>query len=287
MKKIFIFLFSLFVLMPLTSGCTKIENTLTINNNKSAIIEASLLYKGDLSSNTDLRALTIMENLPNFLDKDYVVKTHFEKDKSLIKAHKKVKNLVYSDIDLSSLGFKTNLPSGRFIDVKRNFLITLYNIDMEYDYKNVHKRVKKVTKNKQVSAALKPEYLQKYADLDEMDIKIDKDKSEDFAANVDESVIDLLPKNNSEPAQKQPNTISSVFAIKLPAFSSYNNADQVEGTTYIWSTAQKGKKSIKLQYIVYSGFAFFVFIFIGILFFIYIARRIYKHDSLKRIGTNN
>ena len=286
MKKSLLYLLLIFMISPLLTGCTRIENKITINNDKSAILESTLYYDGNLSDENDKNALLISENFSNFIDKDYVITREINKNTSLIKAHKKFKNITHSDIDLSSLGFKSNLPNGRFIDVKKNFFVTLYNIDISYDYKAAKKRIHNNVKKSQ-NIALKPEYYHQYFELEELDSEILKEPNDDFVSNIDDTVFQLNSTNPKEPEKNKSNNISSTFSIELPAIASYNNADKVEGTTYTWNILQNNITKIKIQYIVYSGYSLAFILLIGLAFLIYIAKRVLKHDSLKRIGTNN
>ena len=115
MKKVII---SLLLLVPLVTGCTNIDTRVTINSDKSAAVVSSLTYDGDLADKKDVVALTVNNNYDKFLDPLYSVQTNYGEKLSTITASKKVKKLSLEDLDLSSLGFKTNLPSGKYFDVK-------------------------------------------------------------------------------------------------------------------------------------------------------------------------
>jgi hypothetical protein len=138
MKKLII---TLILLLPFVSGCTNITTNLTINNDKTASIENTLTYNGNLNNKKDLIALTINKNYKKFLDSHYLVDKIIEKDKSKIVAKKHVKNLYYTDLEFTSLSFKTNHPNNRFISVKKNFFVTSYNIDMTYNLQKTKKDV--------------------------------------------------------------------------------------------------------------------------------------------------
>ena len=283
MKKIII---SLVLLVPLLTGCTSINAKLTINKDDSASIEAVMNYRGDLFKDKSYNSITILNNYQKFLDDNYIV---YKKDgsPSSIYARKRVKNIKYSDLDLSSLGFVTNLPSGRFVDIKTNLFIKLYKIDMSYDYakqqdKIVYADEKDITKS---VGGLVPEYYQKYAEEESDSHNVEND---DFLSNMDESVYILEDDSDIEETPKNEEDIDSVFSVKLPYFAAYNNADISKGMdTYIWRIKKDGVTNVKLHYVVYNGITFAILILFFILVLLYFAKRILRHDSQKRIGTEN
>ena len=279
MKKLLVFLL---FLIPFVTGCTTVDNQLKINKDKSAVFTSNLTYQGNLNSSNDKGAAIINENLPKFFDKNYIVDKDISKNVSKVTARKEVKNLIYSDIDLKSVGFETNLESGRFVDVRKNFLVTSYNIDMTYNYKAQVKRITTAQANKKESAGLVPEYYQKYGDLSELERDIEFEQRQNIADNIDSNPVEIDVNDSNKKED-----IISIFSIDLPSLASYNNADVVYGNVYTWNISKTKPTSIKLQYVVYSGFAFGVIILLGLAFFIYIARRILRHDSLKRIGSGN
>ena len=118
MKKIII---SLLLLAPFLAGCTNIDSQLTLNDDKSASIVTSLAYEGNLLNQADKVAQTVTNNYEKFLDPIYNVETVYSDKLSTITATKSVKNVQHVDLDLSSLGFKSNLPDGKFVEVKKNF----------------------------------------------------------------------------------------------------------------------------------------------------------------------
>ena len=194
----------------------------------------------------------------------------------------------YDDLDLSSLGFTSNLPSGKFIEVKKSFLVSSFNIDATYNLKNQIKKVKKAEKTKQIKRAegLDPVYLKEYGDPSEYDV--DNSAKEDiFAQNLDDSTKEFVNKNlqQNEENKKEPNIkdLKASFSVKVPTFASSNNADSVSGNVYTWDISQDGPTVIKLQYVQYSGFAIAFVILVGILVLVLLARKILKHDTQKRI----
>ena len=131
MKK---FIITLLLLVPFISGCANIDTRLTINNDKSATVVTSLAYQGNIGDASDANAAAIDNNYRSFLDPMYITQNIYSKKLSTITATKNVGNIELSDVDLSSLGLKSNLPDGKFIDVKKNFLVTSYNVDAVFDY---------------------------------------------------------------------------------------------------------------------------------------------------------
>lgn len=285
----------LLFLMPFLSGCTNINANLSINKDNSA--EMKVYIETDNSINP-LEVATINKNIKNFTDKSYKVEDNSTYKKINLSATKNVKNLVKEDIDLSSLGFVTKHESGKFIDVKKNFFVTSYNINMIYNLKKQQKKIKYIKNLKNIiKTGLEPEYL-KYADTAELD----KNKSferQDFIDNFDTDLIneeELQEKNIKNTIEIDVNddyklfnidNLKTTFSISLPFPASYNNAQRTNGNVYIWDIDNKKTTEISLQYIVYSGFSITLFFLTGILLLIYLARRIYKHDTLKRIGNNN
>lgn len=285
MKKVIV---SLFLLVPLLTGCTNIDTQVTINDDRSASVATSLTYEGNLSDSSDIVALTITDNYAKFLDPLYTSQEAYGKKLSTITASKSVKDLKYDDLDLSSLGFTSNLPSGKFIEVKKSFLVSSFNIDATYNLKNQIKKVKKAEKTKQIKRAegLDPVYLKEYGDPSEYDVD-DSAKEDIFAQNLDDSTKEFVNKNlqQNEENKKEPSIkdLKASFSVKVPTFASSNNADSVSGNVYTWDISQDGPTVIKLQYVQYSGFAIAFVILVGILVLVLLAGKILKHDTQKRI----
>lgn len=290
MKKILI---TLLFFIPFLSGCVSIDTNLTINNDKSASIEVKMISDNEAQP---LELATMKDNVSNFIDNSYKLVDNSSSKLVNVLASKEVKNLKNDDIDLSSLGFVTKLPSGRFIDIKHNFFVTSYNIHLVYNLTNSQKVIKfATTVPDDGNKVLDPEYL-KYAET-----YSDNDNSparQDFIDNFDKNLLDdqIAEPSDSvdKPAQESKkynlfdiSNLNSTFSVTLPYLASYNNADKVNGTVYIWNISKTSPTEIKLQYVVYSGFSISLMIIVGILLLIYLARRIYKHDTLKRIGNNN
>ena len=68
MKKVIV---SLFLLVPLLTGCTNIDTQVTINDDRSASVATSLTYEGNLSDSSDIAALTITDNYAKYLKQLY------------------------------------------------------------------------------------------------------------------------------------------------------------------------------------------------------------------------
>lgn len=285
MKKIIV---SLLMLVPLFAGCTNIDTQLTINDDKSASVVTSLTYLGDLSNKNDAVAQTVAENYQNFLDPLYQIENINGAKLSTMTASKSVKNIQFSDLDLSSLGFKSNLPDGKFIELKKNFFINSFNVDCVYDFREQTARVEKA-KIKTASTStksLEPEYYQKYGDPAELEADNNAAR-EDFLQNLDEETKKFVANSvASEPVETKPASLDKMnlsFSIKVPSFASFNNADSIDGNVYSWNIKKDSPTVIKLQYVQYSGFAiaFLIILCIGLL--VLLARKILKHDSQKRI----
>lgn len=283
MKK---FIVSLLLFVPLLTGCTNIDTQLTINDDKSASIVSSLTYTGDLADKTDVNALTIANSYKNFLDKNYTVENAYGAKLSTITGTKSVKNIEHTDLDLSSLGVKSNLPSGKFIEVKKNLLVTSFNIDAVY---NMQEQLSKITEaeisNDTINKVktLVPEYYQKYAEQTETEAE----QREDFMQNLDDETKKFIEESHTEAVEQQTaknEDYNASFSIKVPSFASYNNADSAEGSLYTWNINKEGETVIKLQYVKYNSSAILILILAGIALLILLARKILKHDSQKRVG---
>ena len=293
MKKLII---TLLFLIPFISGCARINTNLTINNNKSAQVEVKMFSDKNIRPQ---ELATMSLNLKRFLDKGYFINDESTYKKINVTAVKKVKNLSKEDLNLKSLGFVSKLDSGRFIDVKHNFFVTSYNIHMVYNLagqKNKIYYVKDLSKRPDAKLVLNPEYLGKYGDTNEFFPDAQTIENNDFAQNFDRNFVyedDIKETKTKEIEVKDDyklfdiNNLNSRFTVTLPSFASYNNADKIENGVYVWEISPNKPTEIKLQYVVYSGFAISIFFLAGILFLIYIARRIHRHDTLKRIGNNN
>jgi len=288
MKKLII---TLILAAPLFTGCTMIDTNVTINNDNSATVAASLTYEGNIADEDDLTAETIAQNYAKFLDADYDIKTAFQDKLSTITATKTVKNLKKSNLDLSSLGFKTNLPDNKFIEVKHNMFITSYNIDCVYDAKDVKSKIDFIKEHKAPPKkhVLEPEYYQKYGDIAEMEPPADSEG--DIAANLDsdtrQMVNETVQELASQDEDKKSQDFKASFSVQVPSFASYNNADNVKGNAYYWNIKTDEPTEIKLQYVRYSGFAIGVTLVLGVALLILLAVKIKMHDTQKRMDNNN
>lgn len=293
MKKLII---TLLFLIPFITGCAKVDTNLTINSNKSAQVEVKMHSTRDARP---LERATMDANIKRFVDKGYQINDESTYKKIDVTAVKNVKNLAKKDLNLSSLGFVSKLESGRYIDVKHNFFVTSYNIHMVYnlqEQKNKIFYVRDLSKKIGSKSGLIPEYLQKYGDTSETLQDIDVTENNDFEANFDHNLVyeDDIQESKTKEIEVEDdyklfdiNNFNSRFTVTLPSFASYNNADIIENGVYVWKISPDKPTEIKLQYVVYSGFAITLLIFAGILFLIYIAKRVHRHDTLKRIGNNN
>ena len=294
MKKILI---SLLMLVPLLTGCANVDTRININDDYSASVVTSLTYQGDLSDGTDVVAENISSNYKTFLDPLYKIENAYGAKLSTITAEKDVKNLRYEDLDLSSLGFVSNLPSKKFVEFKKNFLVTSVNIDSTFDLNSQSGKFSamalqtQVKQKSEASPEMQPEYFQKYADPSEFE---NSEPSEfDFSANIDEVTKQFMQDAEEEKAaDKSENSAASApsstefstsFSIKVPGLASYNNADSYEGGAYIWTIKKDAPTVIKLQYVQYSGWAIGFVILTGVLLLVLLAKKIIKRDSQKRM----
>ena len=169
MKKLLV---SLLFLIPFVSGCADIDTRININPDKTAIVVSSVTYQGNMADEDDPVAQVISANYPKLLDKYYTVKNVSSKNLSTITATKKITNVENEDLNLESLGFTTNLASGKYIDAKKNFLAKSYNVDMVFDYPAVKDKLEipemNVVQPKDSSSTVNPEYYAKYADKSEV-----------------------------------------------------------------------------------------------------------------------
>lgn len=288
MKKLFI---TLFLAAPLLTGCANVDTMLSISDNNSASIVTSLAYKGSLADETDVNAVNIAANYEKFLDKDYNVETAYQDKLSTITASKSTKNLKLNDLDLSSLGFKTNFPDNRFIDIRKNFLITSYNIDCVYDVKEQKNKIEhaSASADSDINPGLVPEYYHRYGDMSEMEPPVDREG--DIAANLDADTMQFVKESiedlNENKDEHNPLEFKSSFSIKVPSFASYNNADSIEGSVYTWNINQDEPTVIKLQYVRYSGAAIGIVLVLCIILLLLFARTIVRHDSQKRVDNND
>ena len=270
----------------LACGCTNVDTQITINKDKSASVEINMSSDKEISDK-NLQGMTVLQNYDKFLDDGYSVDTE---EKDAIKAVKSVKNIEKEDLDLSSLGFVTNLPSGKFIEVKKNFFVTSYNVDMNMNLAKVSEKVQPVTMEEVASGGLKPEYIA-YADRDSL-VSANPEGSgkADFAANYENNLNIASDKKANKEQQEDEfsiNDFNAKLSIKVPSFASYNNADGSEGNTYYWEIKKDAPTVVRFQYVVYSGFAITFILLVGIGLLVYITRRIVRHETLKRIGSGN
>ena len=286
MKK---FLISLVLLIPLLTGCANIDTKLTLNDDKSAVVATSLTYKGNLSDKEDVVAQNISNNYKNFIDTYYKVDTATSANLSTINAIKKVNNIEKEDLDLSSLGFESKLPSKRFIEIKKNFIIKSYNIHMVYNFPKIAKSLalKAITDKKVRPEGLVPEYYYRYINPADLNEVTSSDPEYDMASNLADSAKQLTQEDSandkSKDAKKADDTFNIAFSVEVPLFASSNNADSVSGNIYTWNIKKNEPTEIKLQYVRYSGWAFAFIVLLGVLFLVYVAKRIHRRDSTKRM----
>ena len=176
------------------------------------------------------------------------------------------------------------------MEVKKNFLVTSFNIDLTYDYPAQVSKIEKIENIVKVngSKGLQPEYLQKYGDASEIQ-PADVDAREDFSEHLDPSAKVLIKEDDADAvaetdnSKKQDDKMNMSFSVKVPSFASYNNADSMNLNVYTWNILRDKPTVIKLQYVQYSGFAIGFVIVLGIALLILLARKIKKHDAQRRI----
>ena len=290
MKKLIL---TLLLLVPVFTGCCNIDANIDFIDKKNVFFSANL-KTDDKTTGKEIKI--IKENMKDFIDDDFITDVLFTRNKAKIEAVKLSKNIKRSDINLSSLGFKTNNKSGRFIDVKHNLFVNLYSVDLVYNLDEQTDKIKnKIIKENKEPAALKPEYLQKYGDES---ISLDNPEQEeelDFQENFENTSISKREttknENSNKPKEDEEEFNMSdanvEFSVTLPSKASYNNADRTVDNTYYWKIQQGQPTEIKLQYIVYNSFAITILL-LSILAILYLlARRILKYDTQKRIGSDN
>ena len=296
MKKLLI---SLLLLAPMLAGCANVDTKITINDDRSASVATSVSYEGDLSDKSDVNAVLIHENFSSYLDPSYQVEKDFNSKLSTITATKSVRDLKRNDLDLSSLGFTSNLPDKKFIEYRKSFLVKSFNVDCVYDYtkqlekyKNIN--LEEVAKKQEPPKALSTDYYQRYADKNEMETE-----NTDFIDNVDETVLPpKQPKEDEKQAKQanddintfapvEPRPSSSSISIELPAQAFYNNADSVAGNVYTWNIKTDEPTEIKLQYVQYNGWAITFIILFGVVILVLGALKIIKHENQKRVGNSD
>jgi hypothetical protein len=161
---------------------------------------------------------------------------------------------------------------------------------MEFDYPAVKEKLvlppQELFKSQVANA--NPEYFNKYKQPERPALDAVPNSDFDMAANLDTSVKQINKKKSKsdkvKKAPKKSKTADSItFSISLPAFASYNNADNVNGFVYSWNIKTDGKTVIKLQYVQYSGWALFFVILAGILLLAYVSKRFIRRDSTKRL----
>lgn len=288
MKKLLI---SLVMLVPLLTGCANVDSMLTINDDKSASIVTSLTYRGNLSSKTDIIAMKISDSYKRFLDSGYKIETMNSDKLSTITASKDVKDLSRMDLDLTSLGLVSNLPSKKFVEVKKSFLLSSFNIDATFDESKYAVQFGDTVFGSGFDFSKLDKYVPNADVVDQKDIE-SGDFNAEFVDNMDEdtkrSIIDFFNEEEAQTEEVVPQgEFVNSFSIKVPSIASYNNADSITGNIYTWNIKKDEPTEIKLQYVQYSGFAIAFVILLGILLLVVLAGKILKHDSQKRIDNND
>ena len=236
--------------------------------------------------------MKISDTYKRFLDPSYKVEAVNSPKLSTITATKSVKDLSKMDLDLSSLGLVSNLPSKKFIEVKKSFLLSSFNVDLTFDESKYESEFGDDI-DTSLSDLSQFENLNKENDLiDKKDVEI-SDFSAELVNNLDEDTKhEILGFFNDEvddedvaPA-KQSEFVNS-FSIQVPSIASFNNADVINGNIYTWNIKKDEPTEIKLQYVQYSGFAIAFVILLGVLLLVVLAGKILKHDAQKRVDNND
>lgn len=278
----------LLLFSPMLTGCTKVDVNVDLVGKNTALVSLNLFSDKDITKD---EVSIIKNNYKQFIDTDYVTDIYFSDDKAKISAVKLTKNLKKNDVNLSLLGFKSNQKSGKFIEIKNNLFVTSYNVDLLYDFAAEKKFINTNTE-KTETKGLKPEYLQKYGDKeiskDNPEVNIKKDFEENSQIiQPDEKNINAEQKQTKENIFSEKSDFRPQFSITLPSAASYNNADNVENNTYYWTIRKDSPTNIKLQYVVYNSFAITILILMIIIILFVLSKLILRHDSQKRIGSNN
>ncbi len=284
MKK---FIISLALLVPFLTGCADVDTRVTINDDKTASVATSVTYKGDFSDLTDATAQNIVENYAKFLDPLYVSNKDFSARLSTITASKSVKNIETNDLDLSSLGFVSNHEDKKFVEVKKNFLVTSYNVDMTFNPELIDSKFEEVDVEdvkSDTSVGLKPEYLQMYGDISDLQ---QADRDDDLAAHLDPDTKAAIEQDLADDAGEEnpvgQQDLNLAFSIQLPAFASFNNAHSAQGNIYTWNLSKDEPTEIKLQYVKYSGYAIGFVVLVGFGLLVLLVKAILKRDEQKRM----
>ena len=112
MKKILV---SLLLLVPVFTGCAKVETDITLNDDKSVSVINTLSYDGNIEFDNDKDVKLLRVNYPKFLDKKYDIKSEGSVTVALkdpIRTAGKMHWVIYSDEFLDS-------------DYRFNYLITI------------------------------------------------------------------------------------------------------------------------------------------------------------------
>lgn len=277
MKKVLI---SLIMLVPLLTGCANIDTMLTINDDKSASVTTSLAYRGNLSAENDFTALAISDLYKNFIDTTYKVETANSANLSTITATKKVNDLSKMDLDLSSLGLVSNLASKKFVEVRKSFLLSSFNVDCTFDATKYSKELNDTINNLKENSANSNQVEKAVVEAS----NFNKELIENLDEDTKNAMLEVLKEDEAKSTTSTtPAEFSNSFSIQVPSIASYNNADSISGNVYTWNIKKDEPTQIKLQYVQYSGFAIAFIILAGILLLVIIASRILKRDSQKRI----
>ena len=136
------------------SGCVNIETNISIDRHGNAVLEEQTLLKQET-----LQVVNLFENdfsVDNAVNKikelndPNITAEKFEQDNhTVIKITKKFYNIQKQDINFNELFMEdcvdTQLGSGRFVDVNKNFFTTNYNfnfnINMQEDIEYVHPKL--------------------------------------------------------------------------------------------------------------------------------------------------
>ena len=166
-------------------------------------------YLGDLSNTDSATANYIAKIYPEFADQSYDIKTAFGKNLSTVTASKNIKNIKYNNVDLSSMGFETKLPDNKFVEIRKNFIITSYNVDAVFDYPKQAKAIEeyKAKITDKMEQKLTPEYFNKYGTI------IDADTEFDLASNLDDSAKQLMEQDVDDDNQAEANILMALLMV--------------------------------------------------------------------------
>lgn len=125
------------LIMTCLSGCVNIDTNITIDRQGNATLDETVMIVDELLSMAEVNPSDKVNEINSMENPEIKAELISETGSSGVKITKKIQNIQKNDINNRELftqdKIKTNLSSGRFVDVEQTFFYTAYNLNFDVD----------------------------------------------------------------------------------------------------------------------------------------------------------